>query len=100
MFKGGINIHFKDFSDVFALVFNGKRLAVEAFAFAHLTLHPNIGKQSHINFFRAVPVTRFTSAASDVETKPSGFIASQLRIRQPRIECANIVKDLCIGLLR
>ena len=97
MCKSGINIHFKDFRDIFPLVFNGEGFAVEAFSFTHFTLHPDIGEQSHVNFFRPVPATRFTSAAGDVETKPSGFIAAQFRVGQPRIECANTVEDFCVG---
>ena len=101
MFKCGINIHLKDFGDVFPLVFNGEGFTVETFSFAHFTLHPDIGEQPHIDLFRTVTVTRFTSTPGDVETEPSGFIASQFRIGQTRIECANIVEDLrircCIG---
>ena len=41
------------------------------------TLHPDIGKQSHVHLFSSVAATRFTSAAADVETEPSGFIAAQ-----------------------
>ena len=91
-----INIHFKDLGDVFSLVFNGEGFTIEAFSLAHLTLHPDIREQSHIDLLRTVTITRFTSAAADIETKPSGFIASQFRIRQTRIECANIVKNFCV----
>ena len=97
MCKGSLNIHFKDFRDVFALVFNGEGFTVEAFSFTHFTLHPHIGEESHIDLLRAVTATRFTPAASDIKTKPSGFIASQFRLWQIGIEGANPVKDFGVG---
>ena len=64
---------------------------------AYFTGHVDIGQEIHFDADDAVAPAGFTAAAFDVETKPAGFIATDLGFRRLAEQLADEIKDPRIG---
>ena len=68
--------HVEHVGDALPLVSHFERLAVVAFAMAHLTGHHHIGQEIHLYCLVSVATAGFAASALYVEGEASGLVAS------------------------
>ena len=74
-----------------------QRLAVIAFAVAHLARHIHIRQEIHLNAFVAVALASLAASATDVEGEASRLISTYLRFGQADKQIADIGKHTGIS---
>src|SRR5262245_8388317 len=89
-----LHVHLQDVADALVLEADLQGLAVEAAAFADRTCDPHVGEEVHLQALRAIAFARLAAAAGLVETESAGLVAADLRLRQLRVQIADLIEDL------
>src|SRR6266568_353294 len=89
--------HVQYIGNILALVVYLQRLAIVAFAFAHLARHIDIGQEIHLDFHDALTLTGFASPPLDIKGEAAGLIAAYLRFRHLRKQFPNTGEGSSIG---
>ena len=90
---GFLDVHVQHVGDILALVGHFQRLAVVAFALAHVARHENIRQEVHFDFQHPVAAAVFAPPALDVEGEAVFLVAARLRFGGGGKDLANLVKQ-------
>ena len=75
-----------------------QRLAVVAFALAHLAGNVNIRQEVHLDLELTVAAAGLAASAAHVEAEAPRVVASRLRVRRGGEQVADVIKE--IGICR
>src|SRR5262245_2516437 len=87
----------KHVGDGEAFVQDGKRLAIEALAFAHGAVDEQVGEEFHFQPLETLALTLFAAAAGDVEAEAVGLEAELFGFLGGGKNLANLVEDAGVG---
>ena len=90
------NSQIQDVIDGFPFVAYFQRLSVVTFSLTCLAQNLNVGKEVHLDESDSGAAACLASSAFYVEGESSGFVASDLRLRQFAIEFSDVVEYFCI----
>src|SRR5207249_3296641 len=74
-------------------VLDCQRLTVVTPAMADFTGHVDIRQETHFDFAKTIPLTRFASPAFDIEAKTTSFVPPRARFWEHRVQLANGCED-------
>ncbi|CCK04027.1 hypothetical protein BN129_2780 [Cronobacter sakazakii 701] len=89
--------HIQHFMNGLAFIFDLKRFAVIAFAFALIARHVDIRQEVHLNLDNAIALAGFTAAAAYVKAETARRIAASTRFRHAREQFTHWRKDARVG---